>query len=94
MFDNTSRYAELETKKMRTPEGPDVAYIRRRFLPRGEIPIARTEVTVTQGDRLDLIAAAGLGDPELFWRICDANDAICPLDLTAEPGRIIRIPSP
>ena len=38
------------------------------------------------GDRLDLITARTLGDPEQFWRICDANDALDPDDL-AEPGR-------
>ena len=32
--------------------------------------------TVQQGDRLDLIAAKYLGDPLMFWLICDANGAI------------------
>ena len=35
-----------------------------------------------------------LGDPEQFWRICDANDAMHPLDMTSEPGRILRIAVP
>jgi nucleoid-associated protein YgaU len=52
------------------------------------------EVTVNQGDRLDLIAARALGDPELFWRICDANNAMDPLELTAEPGRRLRVAIP
>ena len=35
----------------------------------------------SQGDRLDLIAAKYLGDPLIFWLICDANGAIDPNDL-------------
>jgi hypothetical protein len=52
------------------------------------------EVTVTQGDRLDLITARTLGDPEQFWRICDANNAMNPFALTAEPGRVLRVAMP
>ena len=52
------------------------------------------EVTVIRGDRLDLIAARTLGDPEQFWRVCDANDAMNPVILTEEPGRTLRVPVP
>ena len=36
-----------------------------------------------QVDRLDVMAAQYLGDPELFWRICDANGAMRPEEFTA-----------
>jgi hypothetical protein len=52
------------------------------------------EVLVTEGDRLDLITARTLGDPEHFWRVCDANNAMNPFDLTAEIGRRLRVPIP
>jgi hypothetical protein len=52
------------------------------------------EVTVTAADRLDLIAARTLGDPEQFWRVCDANNAMDPLDLTTTLGRVLRVPVP
>ena len=52
------------------------------------------EVAVGQGDRLDLITARTLGDPEQFWRVCDANDAMDPRELTAETGRALRVPVP
>ncbi len=52
------------------------------------------EITVNDGDRLDLITAKTLGDPEQFWRVCDANNAMNPFDLTAEPGRTLRVPVP
>ena len=52
------------------------------------------EHTVTQGDRLDNLATRYVGDPEQFWRICDANDVLRPEELTEEIGRIIKIGLP
>jgi hypothetical protein len=49
---------------------------------------------VTQGDRLDNIAAKYLGDPEQFWRLCDANGAMRPDALTETIGRWLRITLP
>ena len=76
MFKHTSRYYNLKTVKYTTPEGLQVAYKRRRFLPQGgDLPLL-LEVKVRQEDRLDLIAARILGDPEQFWRLADANNAM------------------
>jgi len=52
------------------------------------------EHTVIEGERLDNITAQHLGDPEQFWRVCDANNAIRPTELTDSPGRRIRITLP
>jgi hypothetical protein len=52
------------------------------------------ELKVNDGDRLDTISARVVGDPEQFWRICDANDIMHPLELTSEPGMPIRIARP
>lgn len=94
MFAHTSRYARIKTAHYTMPDGRIVAYVRRRFVPRGDTMPLLVEVTVTQGDRLDLIAARLLGDPEQFWRICDANSALNPLELTQQPGRVIRVTVP
>lgn len=94
MFEPNSRYYSLETATFTTVEGREVAYKRRRFLPQGNRMPLLVEVTVTQGDRLDLITARTLGDPEQFWRVCDANNAMNPFDLTAEPGRTLRVGIP
>lgn len=94
MFETTSRYYALATATYTLPDGSGVAYKRRRFLPRGrDLPLL-VEVAVTEGDRLDLIAARTLGDPEQFWRVCDANDALNPPDLLADLGRVLRVPVP
>jgi hypothetical protein len=94
MFEHTSRYYNLETATYTTLDGRVVAYKRRRFLPRGEEMPLLLEVTVNESDRLDLITARTLGDPEQFWRVCDANNSMNPVDLTSEPGKVLRIPVP
>jgi hypothetical protein len=94
MFDSRSRYANIEAAEYISSEGRRIMYKRRRFLPKGDELSLLVEVTVAQGDRLDLIANRILGDPEHFWSICDANDAMNPHHLTEDLGRILRIPVP
>lgn len=94
MFDASSRYAAVETTTLLDGEGRVIAYKRRRFVPLGASLALLVEVEVSQGDRLDLITARTLGDPEHFWRVCDANDVLDPAELTSEVGRRIRVPFP
>jgi hypothetical protein len=94
MFEHTSRYYSLETAVFVFPGGREVRYLGRRFLPRAEEMPLLAEVTVVEGDRLDLITYRTLGDPEQFWRVGDANNAMNPIELTAEVGRKLRIASP
>lgn len=94
MFDLGSRYASLPTATLTDRDGRAIAYVRRRFLPHGSAMPLLVEVRVAPGERLDLIAARTLGDPEHFWRICDANDALDPWALIEEPGRSLRVPVP
>lgn len=94
MFEPTSRYHNLETVTFTDRSGRTAAYKRRRFLPEGGRMPLLVAVTVAQGDRLDLISARTLGDPEQYWRICDANDAMDPLELTSQVGRTLRVPVP
>jgi hypothetical protein len=92
-FPATSRYAGVETASHTGPDGRTVAYLRRRFLPPPERFALLQEHRVRQGERLDVITARYLGDPEQFWRVCDANAALSPAELEAE-GRTVRITLP
>ena len=94
LFTATSRYYGLDTATLVTAGGQTIVYVERRFVPPPESFQLLQEHTVTQGERLDNIAARYLGDPELFWRLCDANRAMRPDDLTATPGRRLRITLP
>jgi hypothetical protein len=93
-FPPTSRYHGIETDTWETPGGKQVRYLKRRFLPQPERFSLLEEHVVANGDRLDNLAAQYLGDPEQFWRLADANNAMRPQDLTAEPGRRLRITLP
>jgi hypothetical protein len=94
MFEPNSRYYTLQTVTYVAADGREIAYKRRRFLPRGEEMPLLVEVTVTEGDRIDLITARTLGDPEQFWRVCDANNAMNPIELIEEAGQVLRVPIP
>ncbi|WP_347351806.1 LysM domain-containing protein [Intrasporangium sp.] len=93
-FGPTSRYHLVDTATWEAPDGRVVTYLRRRFVPSPESFALLEEYAVAAGDRLDNIAAAQLGDPEQFWRICDANAALRPDELTEQPGRRLRITLP
>jgi hypothetical protein len=75
-------------------DGATVVYVKRRFLPPGDDLSVVQEHVVAAGERLDHIAAQYLGDPEQFWRICDANNAMDPDALVSEPGKRINIALP
>lgn len=97
MFEPTSRYSGIETVEMTVGEGAEarvVSYKRRRIIPPGEAIATLVEHAVVEGDRLDNLAARYLGDPEQFWRICDANNVLRPEKLTEEIGRVVKIGLP
>jgi hypothetical protein len=93
MFASTSRYYRLRTAKLVTADRREIAYVLRRFLPSGQDLPVMVDVTVNEGDRLDVITARTIGDVEQFWRICDANDAMNPFDLE-DVGRVLHVPVP
>ncbi len=72
--------------------GVQVAYLQRRIIPPASVYTSLQRYAVSAGDRLDNLAYKFFGDPILFWMICDANSAVDPDELTAEPGSSIKIP--
>lgn len=94
LFSATSRYYGIETQTLGLPQGRTIIYLRRRLVPPPERFQLLQEHTVVQGDRLDNLAAQYLGDPTLFWRLCDANRAMRPEELTETVGRKLRITLP
>ena len=95
-FPTDSRYYGTGTLTYVSPAGESISFLARRIVPQPGAPNFATvaQHTVRQGDRLDLIAAKYLGDPLIFWLICDANGAIDPHDLVSTPGRILNITTP
>jgi hypothetical protein len=93
LFASTSRYYGIATDTI-IQNGRAIAYVLRRLVPQPErFQLLQTH-TVMQGERLDNITAQYLGDPTLFWQVCDANRAMHPWALTATVGRRLRITLP
>lgn len=94
IFPITSRYYSVEIAQLTSESAQTVNYLRRRFVPSADRFALLQEHIVTQGERLDNITATNLGDPEQFWRVCDANNAMRPDELTETIGRRLRITLP
>ena len=92
-FPFTSRYHSIEIARLELPDGLEVPFLRRRFLPPPDRFQVIHERLVTVGDRLDNVTAQELGDPEQFWRLCDANIAMRPVELE-QVGRRLLITLP
>jgi hypothetical protein len=95
-FPPHSRYHGSRTLRYTMSNGQAVTYLARRFVPQPGAPNYSTvaQHTVKQSDRLDLLAANYLGDPLLFWLLCDANGAIRPEVLVETPGTVLNITAP
>jgi len=89
MFFKGSRYENVATDSITNAQGQVIRFKKVRFIPDTS---AQAAVVVNQGERLDHIAQRVYQDPELFWRIGDANFALWPPDLVAEPGRLLKVP--
>jgi hypothetical protein len=87
-FPPESRYHGLATRTATAADRTQVPYLARRFAPDPARCADLRERRVAEGERLDQIAAAELGDPEAWWRLADANGAIWPDDLEALDTRL------
>lgn len=87
MFDTKSRYLNLSTYPVRTRSGRAIMIV-----PTPDPPAERLlgYHLRHQGERIDHLAAAYLGDAAGYWRICELADVMLP-DALAE-AREIPIP--
>ena len=92
-FPPESRYHGRPTATVEGPDGVPVTYLKRRFAPQPEAFATLRYRRVMQGERLDQIAAAEVGNPEAFWMLMDANGAVWAEELE-EPGKTLRITLP
>jgi hypothetical protein len=93
-FPATSRYHGIPLATLTLPDGTMVAYVQRRFVPPPDRFAVLFEHRIDSGDRLDNLAARYLGDPQQFWRLCDANRAVRPDELVETPGRALLVTLP
>ena len=88
----SSRYYGSSVETFTGADGVQVAYLGRRIIPQPDIYAVTQDYGVVDGDRLDNLASKYLGDPLLYWMICDANGGVDPDELTAQTGQTIKIP--
>jgi hypothetical protein len=89
-----SRYHGIDTTTYTHADGTVVRYLNRRLIPAADQYTTLRQYIVVDGDRIDTIANAQIGDPLLYWILSDANGASDPDALTADPGRVLRITLP
>ena len=89
-----SRYNAIGTSTFTRADGTVIRYLNRRIIPQPDQFTTMRQYVVVQGDRIDTVTNAQMGDPLLYWVLCDANAASDPDALTAEPGRVLLITLP
>jgi hypothetical protein len=93
-FPENSRYHGVEITAFEQTGKEPLAHLKRRFIPASERYSILREHTVVEGDRVDNLAAQYFGDPELYWRLCDANVVMHPQELTETVGAKVLITLP
>lgn len=91
MFFRGSRYEPVKDAEIETGDGRLIRYKRMRFIPDVS---GNLSYKVKEGERPDLVSFNAIGDPEHFWRLCDANKTQRPSTLTDIAGKQILIPGP
>lgn len=91
MFTRGSRYEQVKDAELTDRQSRTIRYKRMRFIPDVPGPLG---VVVRDGERPDLLSYRVFGDPEQFWRLADVNLTPRPVDLTATPGRRVKVPGP
>lgn len=91
-FPPNSRYYRTATAEFTRPDGQTIIHLKRRFVPSADQFQLLFEHKLQAGERLDTIAANELGDPLVFWRLCDANNITRPEDLLELDSVRITLP--
>nr|WP_314445278.1 hypothetical protein [uncultured Sphingomonas sp.] len=93
-FSPGSRYRGVPVRTRVEQDGSQVQFVGRRIIP----PTSRFQALdrhLCEGDeRADRLAADFYGDPEQYWRICDANAVAEPAETAKSEGRVLIIPLP
>lgn len=89
-----SRYYNLVPRSSTEADGMVVSFSPRRIIPAMERYQVLDRHRCIGTDRIDGVAAAYFGEPEQYWRICDANGDVDPSAACTRPGRLLVIPLP
>lgn len=93
-FPLSSRYHDTPQLETTLADGRTVVFLARRFLPPPGSLATLGFHAVVEGERIDSVAAAELGDPTQWWRLADANGATDPQEMVDEVGELVRVTLP
>jgi hypothetical protein len=93
-FSSNSRYFDVETTTTVAADGRDIVHLRRRFAPQPDALSTIGRHVVAEGERIDNVAAAEVGDATAWWQLADANGANDPEELVEQPGTVLRVTLP
>lgn len=94
IFPPNSRYARDAIRETTLTDGTVRDFVGRRIIPRTERFQALDRHRADGDERIDALSAERYGDPELYWRICDANGDADPGLACRPAGRLLVIPLP
>jgi hypothetical protein len=92
-FPPESRYHGAARRTFMLPDGTQVPYVARRFVPPPENFATIGSRAVAEGERLDQISAETLATPEAWWSFADSNGALWAEELET-PGTRLRLTLP
>ena len=87
-FPPESRYHGSQRRTLTLPDGTQVPYVARRFVPPPDNFATIATRAVAEGERLDQIAAEVLASPEAWWSLADANGALWAEELETAGTRL------
>jgi hypothetical protein len=93
-FALNSRYRGVPLRTRVAADGTVETYVGRRIIPAMERYGVLARRKLVDDDRIDRIAADAFGDPEQYWKICDANGDQDPALAAGPAGRLLVIPLP
>ena len=93
-FPLNSRYNASNIRQYTTPAGDTVPFVGRRIVPALDRYQALDRHRAVAAERIDRVADEFYGDPEQYWRICDANGVEHPAQALDPVGRLLLIPVP
>ena len=94
IFPPNSRYHQVPLRTRTKADGTEETFVGRRIIPATDRYRALDRYRTEGAARIDGVATTAFGDPEQYWRICDANGQPEPADATTPEGRLLVIPLP
>ncbi len=94
IFPPNSRYYSARIRQRVTADGAVETFVGRRIIPATSRYRPLDHYRTPTNDRIDRVANRFYGDPEQYWRICDANGDVDPARAAAPEGRLLLIPMP